>query len=43
MSSFLDYLLVISVMIALLIVRFGLPALCTWAICCISRRLSHQA
>ena len=43
MASFLDYLIVISVMIALIVVRFGLPALCTWGICCFCRRINHPS
>lgn len=42
MSSFMDYVIVISVMVTLAVVRFGLPILCTWGICCLSRRISHH-
>ena len=42
MSAY-EMLVIGSVFVALLLVRFGVPALITWAGCCFLRRVTHES
>lgn len=40
--SFLEFLLVVSMLLALFVLRIGVPCLCTWVAGMVMRRLTHQ-
>jgi hypothetical protein len=42
MSAY-EIFVVTCAFIALLLIRFGVPALVTWAGCCLLRRVTHQS
>ena len=42
MSAY-EILVIGSVFTALLLIRFGVPALVTWAGCCLLRHITHQS